>query len=168
MLRAHAGPGERSLSELVEAFEEMGDRLTVVGWTRGHTVRRIALERAIAALVQAPLVPWSGTRIRCSLDVAVELRDGVVESAIRAVTRGGVLVDRWTKLGGSQVTFHWQAPSGARRLPVRGEVVGIDGSYLRVALPRLDDVADRWTRRLVVDALRSRVEWRPSARATLT
>jgi hypothetical protein len=165
--RVGSSAGEPSLWELVEAFEEMGDRNTVDGWSAAHTARRVQLERSIAALVQAPRVAWSGSRIRCALDVAMVIGDTVVETAIRAVVRGGVLVERVSKRGGTDVTFYWGAPSGARRQPVAGQLVGLEGTYLRVALPPRGEVADRWARRLVIDALRSRVEWKPGARATL-
>lgn len=162
-----AAPGQWSLSELVEALEAAGDRTTVEGWSRAHTARRIALERAIASLVQSPAVPWVGSKIRCELSVAVELRGALISGVVRAVTRGGVLVELSTKRGGGQVTLHWEAPSGMRRSPVSGRVAGIDGACLRIAFPRENEAADRWTRRLLIDALRSRVEWRTHARATL-
>lgn len=166
-LQRGAVPGQASLSELVEALEAMGDRRTVEGWSPVHTARRVALERAIASLVQSPAVPWVGSRIRCALDVGVELRDVVVRGVVRAVTRGGVLIELGTKRGGRDVTLYWDAPSGMRRSPVSGQIEGIEGPCVRVALPRGDETADRWTRRLLVDALHRRVEWRPSVRATL-
>jgi hypothetical protein len=65
------------------------------------------------------------------------------------------------------ITIYWRAPSGAVRLPITGEIVGIEGAYLRLALPRSNEVADRWTRRFLIDALRCRTQWKPHARATL-